>query len=346
MVDGRTSLKRKVAQLVARTQTVRTMAATTTATIVQRSWSRSLIHQTNLGWTIKEAKRKYTSVLQYNKCNPLQYNKCNPHCPSQHPKTYGWPHPHPFWSPMINQRALSTGTSTKVPIPKSEPTKSSSTKMSQIVWQVATLAIVGGTFYGVGHYFSDLTSNKSSSDSQPVEPQAPITSRVYLDIEIDQKPVGRIVIGMFGSVVPKTVHNFETLCRGDTTIGIVALKYKGSTFHRIIPGFMIQGGDFTKHNGTGGRSVYGTPIDGRFHDENFELLHTGPGIVSMANSGPNTNGSQFFITTSRASHLNKRHVVFGTVVDGWDVVQLIESYGSSSGKPTADVRIANAGILC
>ena len=246
---------------------------------------------------------------------------------------------------MVQRPAFST--SSKAPIPKAPLKPSNDKKVSSMIWQITTLAIVGGTFYGVGYYFSDFTAEQSSpkTKSSPVDPQAPITSRVYFDIAIDQKPVGRIVIGLHGTVVPKTVHNFETLCRGDTTIGTVSLKYKDSTFHRIIPGFMIQGGDFTKHNGTGGRSVYGTPIDGRFNDENFDLQHTGPGIISMANSGSNTNGSQFFITTSRTSHLNKRHVVFGTVVDGWDVVQLIESHGSSSGKPMADVRIVDAGVL-
>jgi peptidylprolyl isomerase len=222
-------------------------------------------------------------------------------------------------------------------------TKKASTS---ITWQLATLAVVGTTFVAVGNYFSDLTSDSSSTKtSGPVESQAEITSRACFDVTIDNKPVGRIVVGLYGSVVPKTVHNFEVLCRGNTTIGNVKLKYGGSTFHRIIPGFMIQGGDFTRHNGTGGRSIYGTPIDGRFTDENFNLRHIGPGVVSMANSGPNTNGSQFFITTNKTSHLNGRHVVFGTVVDGWDVVKLIESYGTNSGKPTAIIHIAAAGIL-
>jgi peptidylprolyl isomerase len=224
-----------------------------------------------------------------------------------------------------------------------EPVKSS----YSIAWQLATLAVVGTTFVVVGNYFSDFTDPSSSPSSAmgPVEPQADVTSRAYLDITIDNQPVGRIVIGLHGNVVPKTVQNFEVLCRGDTKMGTVPLQYAGSTFHRIIPGFMIQGGDFTRHNGTGGRSIYGTPTDGRFPDENFALQHKGPGVVSMANSGPNTNGSQFFITTSRTSHLNGRHVVFGTIVDGWDVIQLIESYGSISGNPSASIRIASAGIL-
>jgi peptidylprolyl isomerase len=238
---------------------------------------------------------------------------------------------------MRQMRGLASSSSSK------EPVKSS----SSIVWQLATLAVVGTTFFVVGNYFSDFNNPLSSSSSSmsPVEPQADVTSRAYLDITIDNKPVGRIVIGLHGNVVPKTVQNFEALCRGNTKIGAVSLKYTGSTFHRIIPGFMIQAGDFTRHNGTGGRSIYGTPTDGRFPDENFVLQHVGPGVVSMANSGPNTNGSQFFITTSRTSHLNGRHVVFGTIVDGWDVVQLIESYGSISGNPSSTIRIASAGIV-
>lgn len=308
---------------------------------VQHSWSRTLPIQTKvIGTNKKEITRNFSSGLQH---------KCKATCPTQlqpYPSAYQW-NCLLYKTPRVNHPTFST--SSKVPVPESQVKTSAtgSKKVSSIIWQIATLAVVGGTFYGVGCYFSDLTTEKSSptTPSEPIGPQAPVTSRVYFDIAIDQQPVGRIVVGLHGSVVPKTVHNFETLCRGDTTMGKVSLKYKGSIFHRIIPGFMIQGGDFTKHNGTGGRSVYGTPIDGRFNDENFALQHTGPGIVSMANSGPNTNGSQFFITTSRTAHLNNRHVVFGTVIEGWDVVRLIESYGSSSGKPMADVRIVDAGVL-
>lgn len=241
----------------------------------------------------------------------------------------------PFPGKMRQIRCLAS--STQGPV-KASPS-------SSVAWQLATLAVVGTTFVLVGNYFSDFTEPATSTSTGPVEPQADVTSRAYFDITIDHKPVGRIVIGLHGNVVPKTVKNFEVLCRGDTKMGNVPLKYAGSTFHRIIPGFMIQGGDFTRHNGTGGRSIYGTPTDGRFPDENFVLQHIGPGVVSMANSGPNTNGSQFFITTSRTSHLNGRHVVFGTIVDGWDVVQLIETYGSISGSPSATIRIDSAGIL-
>ena len=175
-----------------------------------------------------------------------------------------------------------------------------------------------------------------------VPPPAEITERVYFDIEIDRHAAGRIVIGLFGNVVPKTVTNFTTLCRGDQSHPRGAkLAYEKSTFHRIIPGFMIQGGDFTNHNGTGGLSIYGE----RFADENFELQHSGPGILSMANAGRNTNGSQFFITTTKTPHLDGRHVVFGVVEEGWDVVKLIEKFGSSSGRPSRLITIAKCGVL-
>jgi peptidylprolyl isomerase len=214
------------------------------------------------------------------------------------------------------------------------------------VWQLATFAVVGTTFVVAGNYLSDWGRlDTTGEDDLPVEPQAAITSKAYFDVSIDGTPTGRIVMGLHGNVVPKTVHNFETLCQGNTAMGNVQLAYAGSPFHRIIPGFMIQGGDFTRQNGTGGRSIYGTATDGRFPDESFQLKHTGPGILSMANAGPNTNGSQFFITASRTSHLDGRHVVFGLVVSGWDVVKKMEACGSRSGTPTADIRITAAGLL-
>lgn len=184
-------------------------------------------------------------------------------------------------------------------------------------------------------------------DEIPLEEASkPENPRVYFDITIGDEKAGRITMELFESVVPKTVENFRALCTGEkgaSSSGAV-LHYKGSSFHRVIPGFMCQGGDFTRHNGTGGESIYGAKFEDEWGEGKF-ISHSVPGLLSMANSGKNTNGSQFFLTTATTLHLNCRHVVFGQVEDGMDVVKAIEEVGSGSGRPSKKVMIADCGEL-
>lgn len=167
--------------------------------------------------------------------------------------------------------------------------------------------------------------------------------KVFFDILIGRAKAGRVVMELFADVTPKTAENFRCLCTGEKGLGRSGkpLHYKGSTFHRIIPRFMCQGGDFTRGNGTGGESIYGL----KFEDENFKKKHTGPGVLSMANAGPNTNGSQFFICTEKTAWLDGKHVVFGKVIDGYSVVQAMEKVGSESGRTSSTVVIEDCGEI-
>ncbi|KAK9502776.1 hypothetical protein O3M35_011484 [Rhynocoris fuscipes] len=187
------------------------------------------------------------------------------------------------------------------------------------------------------HAGETLNENTKTSDTSESVTDNKKNPQVYFDISIGrEKNAGRIIMMLRSDVVPKTAENFRCLCTHEKGFG-----YQGSTFHRIIPDFMCQGGDFTNHNGTGGKSIYG----GKFDDENFILKHTGPGILSMANSGPNTNGSQFFISTAKTEWLDGKHVVFGHVLSGMDVLKKMEKCGSKSGQPTEKIIINGCGEL-
>eukprot|EP01002_Notosolenus_urceolatus_P015492 NODE_80_length_2882_cov_383.796682_g17_i5.p2 GENE.NODE_80_length_2882_cov_383.796682_g17_i5~~NODE_80_length_2882_cov_383.796682_g17_i5.p2 ORF type:complete len:220 (-),score=54.71 NODE_80_length_2882_cov_383.796682_g17_i5:1206-1865(-) len=184
------------------------------------------------------------------------------------------------------------------------------------------------------------------SPNSPPPPQTPRTPylkmanpRVYFDVAIDGRDAGRIEMELYKDACPKTVENFRALCTGEKGFG-----YAGSKFHRVIPGFMAQGGDFTAGNGTGGKSIYGN----KFEDETFKGkagTHTGRGCLSMANAGPNTNGSQFFICFDQTPHLNGKHVVFGNVVGGANVLDALEAAGSRSGATSKPCTIKASGQL-
>ncbi|KKA03563.1 Peptidyl-prolyl cis-trans isomerase [Hanseniaspora uvarum DSM 2768] len=163
-------------------------------------------------------------------------------------------------------------------------------------------------------------------------------SKVFFDISVNGSPLGRINFNLFKEVTPKTCENFRALCTGEKGFG-----YKNSVFHRVIPEFMLQGGDFTHGTGVGGKSIYGN----KFADENFALKHDTVGLLSMANAGPNTNGSQFFITTVPCPWLDGKHVVFGQVADkeSYEIVKKIEALGSPSGATKATIKIEDSGEL-
>lgn len=180
------------------------------------------------------------------------------------------------------------------------------------------------------------TKIQSSTEDEESEPADDL---VYMGINVGNKQLGRIVIKLFSDIVPYTAKNFREIAKGSESN---KLNYKGAPFHRIIKDFMIQGGDITNGDGTGGLSIYG----GKFQDENFEIPHDRPGLLSMANSGPDTNGSQFFITTGPAPHLDGKHVVFGQVVDGLSIIEYLNSVETdSSDKPLVPVIISSSGVV-
>lgn len=187
-----------------------------------------------------------------------------------------------------------------------------------------------------------MGSVAAGDDYKPHHPVNPKNPKVFFDITIGDKPAGRVEMELFADTCPKTAENFLKLCEGTKNKDGKALHFKGSSFHRVIPEFMCQGGDFTRGDGTGGESIYG----GRFDDETFEGKagkHFGPGTLSMANAGPNTNGSQFFICTAATPHLDGKHVVFGQVIKGYDVIKAMEAVGSRSGKTSSKVTITDCG---
>ena len=188
---------------------------------------------------------------------------------------------------------------------------------------------------------SDVVLGEGEEEKKKMGKRGPV---VYFDITIGKEAAGRVVMELYADVVPRTAENFRVLCTGEKKKERKCLHYKGTTFHRIIPNFMCQGGDTTEGDGTGGYSIYGRNFD----DENFQEKHTGPGILSMANAGPGTNGSQFFLCTRKTpiTHLDGKHVVFGCVIEGLDVVQKMEAVGSKPrGTTSKPVKIVDCGQL-
>ncbi|KAI0263630.1 cyclophilin-like domain-containing protein [Gloeopeniophorella convolvens] len=166
---------------------------------------------------------------------------------------------------------------------------------------------------------------------------------VFMDVNIGETPAGRLKMELFSDIVPKTAENFRQLCTGEYRVNSRPQGYKGATFHRVVPNFMCQGGDFLKGDGTGSFSIYGD----KFPDENFQEKHTGPGLLSMANSGPNTNGCQvFFVTTAPCDFLDGKHVVFGKVIDGMLTLRKIENVPTGpNNRPKLVVKITECGEM-
>jgi peptidylprolyl isomerase len=177
---------------------------------------------------------------------------------------------------------------------------------------------------------------KNAAKMKPEQAHDPSNQKIFFDIKIGGIKAGRIVFELFQNITPKTAENFRALTTGEKGFG-----FKGCRFHRIIPDFMCQGGDFTRGNGTGGKSIYGE----KFEDESFVIAHAVPGLLSMANAGPNTNGSQFFITTVQTDWLNGKHVVFGQAISGLDIIKSMEGQGTQSGEPRTEVSIEDCGVL-
>lgn len=213
------------------------------------------------------------------------------------------------------------------------------------IWVMVVIVICGlaGTLlitkkgnHSFGNMYMPFFETTSS------EPDTTITSSVYMDLSVDGSYAGRVIIGLYGNEVPITTENFRSLCTGERGMGTMGeqLSYVGTPFHRIIPSFMIQGGDITTHDGYGGESIYGKT----FADENFNVKFDKVGLVAMANAGPNTQGSQFFITTVETSWLNGAHVIFGEVTDNYELVKTVESLGTDSGAPSKTVTITASGM--
>lgn len=191
---------------------------------------------------------------------------------------------------------------------------------------------------------NEITKNNEIITNNEITTNNPMNMKlnVYLEITIDNKIIGEIVIELFDDIVPKTCMNFRSLCISNINDkNSDNASYKGCKFHRVIKDFMIQSGDIENNDGTGGSSIYGKT----FEDENFELSHNQPGLLSMANKGENTNNSQFFIITKPAEHLDKKHVVFGIVLSGYDIVKKIEEISTDDNdKPIIECIISNCGI--